>query len=74
MYDRAAICVRGPEAVLNFARELYENDQISNGWVDSDAQLHLSLDKFKNNPRNAQRYLHIMLAKHMLTLCVLLCY
>lgn len=72
MYDRAAICVRGPGAVLNFARELYDHDQLFNGWVDSEAQLYLSLDK--DNPRNAQRYLHIMLAKHILTLCVLLCY
>lgn len=74
MYDRAATCVRGPGAVLNLARELYDHDQLSNGWVDSKAQLYLSLDKLKDNPRNAQRYLHIMLAKHMAILCVLLCY
>jgi len=63
MYDRAAICVRGPGAVLNFARELYDHDQLSNGWVDSEAQLHFVLDKFKD-----------MLAKHMVILCVLLCH
>lgn len=74
MYDRAAICIRGPGAVLNFARELYDHDQLSNGWVDSEAQLHFVLDKFKDNHRSSQRYLHIMLAKHMVILCVLLCH
>ncbi len=63
MYDRAAICVRGPGAVLNFARELYDHDPLSNDWVDNEAQLHSVFSKFKDNHRNAQRYLHIMLGQ-----------
>ncbi|KAL0023757.1 hypothetical protein WJX77_001548 [Trebouxia sp. C0004] len=38
-----------------FARELYDHDQLSNGWVDSEAQLHFVLDKFKDNHRSSQR-------------------
>lgn len=67
MYDRTAICVRGAGAVLNFARELYDHDQLSNGWVDSEAQLHFVLDKFKDNHRNSQRPTegYVPLSSHM---------
>ena len=39
MYDRAAVCVRGPQAILNFPRKCYDYDGLPNGWVSSKQQL-----------------------------------
>lgn len=55
MYDRAAICVRGPEAMLNFPRQWYDNDGLPNGWVSSKAQLQSVLSKFTDNHGAATR-------------------
>jgi len=40
MYDRAAVCVRGPETILNFPRHFYDSDELPDGWVSSEEQLH----------------------------------
>lgn len=56
MYDRAAICVRGPEAILNFPRKCYDYDGLPNGWVGSKEQLLSILSKFKDNHNAAPRY------------------
>ena len=47
MYDRAAICVRGSAAMLNYPREDYANDDLCNGWVACEEQLQSALSKFK---------------------------
>lgn len=49
MYDRAAICVRGSAAMLNYPREDYANDDLCNGWVACEEQLQVALSKFKQN-------------------------
>lgn len=56
MYDRAAVCVRGPEAILNFPRHFYDSDELPDGWVSSEEQLHSVLRKFKDNHNIAPRY------------------
>ncbi|DBB06366.1 TPA: hypothetical protein ACH3X1_011933 [Trebouxia sp. C0004] len=55
MYDRAAVCVRGPEAILNFPRHFYDSDELPDGWVSSEEQLHSVLRKFKDNHNIAPR-------------------
>ena len=47
MYDRAAVCVWGPEAILNFPRRFYDSDELPDGWVSDEEQLHSVLRKFK---------------------------
>lgn len=49
MYDRAAICVRGSAAMLNYPREDYANDDLCNGWVACEEQLQSALSKFRQN-------------------------
>lgn len=49
MYDRAAICVRGSEAILNYPRHTYDNDDLPSGWLSSKVQLLAILDKFKDH-------------------------
>ena len=49
MYDRAAICVRGSAAMLNYPREDYANDDLCNGWAACEEQLQSALSKFKQN-------------------------
>lgn len=56
MYDRAAVCVRGPEAILNLPRQWYDHDGLPNGWVSSRKQLHSVLSKFKDSHHAAPRY------------------
>lgn len=48
MYDRAAICVRGSAAILNYPRHTYDNDDL-HGWLTSKDQLLSILDKFKDH-------------------------
>ncbi len=55
MYDRAALCVRGPEAILNFSRHWYDSDGLPNAWVSSEEQLQAVLSKFKNSHNAAFR-------------------
>lgn len=56
MYDRAAICVRGPEAILSNDRQWYDIDGLPNGWVSSEKQLKSVLSKFKESHHAAPRY------------------
>ena len=49
MYDRAAICVRGSAAMLNYLREDYANGDLCSGWVACEEQLQSVLSKFKRN-------------------------
>ena len=56
MYDRAAIGVRGPEASLNFPRQLYDSTGLPNGWMSSEDQLQSVLRNFKDDHNAAPRY------------------
>ena len=55
MYDRAAVCVWGPEAILNFLRQWYDSDGLPNGWVSSKAELQAVLSEFKDGHIAAPR-------------------
>ena len=46
-YDRAAVCVWGPEAILKFPD--IDIDEFPNGWVSSEEQLHSVLRMFEDN-------------------------
>ena len=49
MYDRAAICVRGSEAILNNRRSQYDNDGLPEWSLSNKDELFAVLGRFKDD-------------------------